>query len=57
MRLSKQHKQILLVLLRDHPRALRFSEIVHPIRTLKWEQSEEDKLPQSRVLSASSVED
>lgn len=56
MRLSKQHKQILLILLRNNPTALKFSEIVLPVRKLrmkKWESTEEGKFPRPRVLSAS----
>lgn len=57
MRMSKQHKQILMVLLRNNPIALRLREIVYPIRGLKlkkWESStEENKFPRPRVLSAS----
>lgn len=57
MRLSKQHRQILLVLLRHNGRGLRFSEIVRPVKELrmkKWELSRNElKLPRPRVLSAS----
>lgn len=57
MRLSIQHRQILLVLLRNNPRALRLERILRPVIELKRKKwilsTEEDKLPRPRVISAS----
>jgi len=57
MRLSKQHKQILLILLRNNPNALRLSKIVQPLKELKMRKwlspTDEGEFPKSRVLSAS----
>jgi hypothetical protein len=56
MRLSKQHKQILLVLLRNNPRALRPIEIIRLVGGLRWKRYETKggkSPPRLRVLSAS----
>jgi len=57
MKLSKQHKQILLVLLGNNPNALRVSEIVRLVIKFKMEKwslsTGEDKFPRPRVISAS----